>query len=257
MHVVGIAAARMASTRYPNKPMVEILGMPMIGHVLHRSRMAKSLNDVWVATCDQSIIDYVESIGGKAVMTSDQHQRATERIAEAVPIIEKRTKKKIDVAALLQGDEPMLLPEMVDALIKPMRARGRKPDVANLISPIETDEDFNDPNTVKVVLDRKSNAMYLSREPIPSPKKFSGETPRWKQLGMIAFTRRALMDYVKLEPTPLEIIESVDMNRFLEHGKRIRMIPALWKTAAVDTPGDRDRVERLMRNDSLLSRYLG
>jgi 3-deoxy-manno-octulosonate cytidylyltransferase (CMP-KDO synthetase) len=256
MHIVGIVAARMASTRYPNKPMVPILGMPMIGHVYHRSRLATSLDDLWVATCDRELVDYVESIGGKAVMTSDHHERATERIAEAVPIIEAQTKVRIDAAALLQGDEPMILPSMIDELVAPMRHSVTGASVVNLMSAIETNEEFADPNTVKVVLDSRGNALYFSREPIPSTKKFTGPIPRWKQLGMIIFSRQALMDYVGLTPTPLEQIESVDMNRLLEHGRSIRMIPTKHRTAAVDRPADRDAVESLMRDDALLPTYL-
>jgi 3-deoxy-manno-octulosonate cytidylyltransferase (CMP-KDO synthetase) len=255
MHIVGIAAARMASTRYPDKPMVPILGMPMIGHVYYRSRMAKSLDDVWVATCDQSIVDYIESIGGNAVMTANSHERATERIAEALVSIEERTGKRIDAAALLQGDEPMILPSMIDELIAPMRAPTPPAPVVNLISEITTDEEFNDPNTVKVVMDRNRCALYLSREAIPSNKKYSGALPRWKQLGMIAFTRDALLDYVQLEPTQLEIIESVDMNRLVEHGRKLCMIPTAHRTAAVDTPADRERVEALMQSDPLCREY--
>jgi 3-deoxy-manno-octulosonate cytidylyltransferase (CMP-KDO synthetase) len=255
LNVIGIAAARMASTRYPDKPMVPILGMPMIGHVLHRSRMATTLDDVWVATCDQAIVDYVRSIGGKAVMTASTHERATERIAEAMQKIEAETGRRVDVAALLQGDEPMLVPQMIDELIGPMRAPV-PPPVVNLISAIDAEDEFTDPNTVKVVLGTGRDILYLSREPIPSRKKFSGDVPRWKQLGMIAFTRDALLDYVALPATPLEIIESVDMNRLLEHGRRIHAVPTAYRTAAVDTPADRDRVERFMTGDPLLSSYL-
>lgn len=246
----------MASTRYPDKPMVPILGMPMIGHVYNRSRQAKSLDDLWVATCDRSIYDYVESIGGQAVMTKDSHERATERIAEAMVTIEEKSNARVDAAVLLQGDEPMILPGMIDDLCAPLRAVSPPPAVVNLISAIDTDEEFLDPNTVKVVLGTDDRILYLSREAIPSRKKFSGEIPRWKQLGMIAFTREALIGYIGLEPTPLEIIESVDMNRLIEHGQIIRAVPTRIRTAAVDTPGDRDRVEGLMRNDSLLSSYL-
>ena len=257
MHVVGIIAARMASTRFPDKPLAKIQGVPMIGHVYHRSRMVRGIDDVWVATCDQSIMAYSASIKASAVMTRDTHERATDRIAEAVPLIEAQTGKRIDVAVLIQGDEPMLVPAMLEELVAPMRRTdaGGPPPIANLISPILSDEEFEDPNTVKVVCDRQGRALYLSREPIPSRKKFAGKVPMWKQLGLIAFTRSALLEYSALSPTPLEQIESVDMNRVLEHGREILMVETQHRTVAVDTPGDLDRVNKLMADDKHLAAY--
>jgi 3-deoxy-manno-octulosonate cytidylyltransferase (CMP-KDO synthetase) len=255
VNVVGIIAARMASTRFPNKPLVSIRGMPMIGHVYHRARLAAGMNEVWIATCDQSIIDYASTIGAPAVMTSDRHSRATDRIAEAVPRIEERTGKAVDVAVLIQGDEPMLVPAMLEELVGAMRRDHVL--VANLISPIADAAEFEDPNTVKVVRDRAGHALYLSREPIPSRAKYDGAVPMWKQLGLIAFTRTALLEYTALSPTPLEEIESVDMNRLLEHGRRILMVETRHRTTAVDTPSDLARVEALMANDSLVASYPG
>ncbi len=112
-------------------------------------------------------------------------------------------------------------------------------------------------NTVKVVCDRDGYALYLSREPIPSRRKFSGAVPMWKQLGLIAFTRDAILEYSALPPTPLEQIESVDMNRLLEHGRKLLMVPSMHRITAIDTPEDRVRVERLMADDSLMAAYQG
>lgn len=253
MNIVGIIAARLAATRFPNKPLARILGIPMVGHVYHRARMSRGLDDVWLATCDAEILAYAESVGAPAVMTSDAHQRATDRIAEALPYIEERTGRRVDIGVLVQGDEPMLVPEMLDELASPMRERGV--EVANLVAPIGGPEEFEDANTVKVVMDCDGFALYFSREPIPSRKKSEDAVPMWKQLGLIAFTREALVAYTRLEPTPLERIESVDMNRLLEHGRRILTVPTAHLTAAVDTPQDLKRVERLMRDDPLVARY--
>lgn len=255
MNIVGIIPARMAATRFPNKPMAMIAGLPMIAHVYHRSRMSSGIDDVWVATCDQEIVDYINSIGGKAVMTSDSHQRASDRSAEAMEKIEKITGRKIDYVAMIQGDEPMIMPEMLDELVKPIR-NGENPPVVNLISTIDTEADFQNPNTVKLVFDCNMYAMYLSREPIPSGKKFTGSLPMWKQLGIILFSHDALLLFLNLEPTPLEIIESVDMNRFLEHDVEIKLVPTPIKTLGVDTPEDLLRVEKLLETDPLISKYL-
>lgn len=255
MNIFGIIPARMASSRFPNKPMVEILGVPMIGHVYHRSKMCECLTDVWVATCDKEIIDYIESIGGKAVMTADTHQRASDRAAEALLKIEEKTGNSIDFVALIQGDEPMLNPEMIDELVAPIQ-NDPGIQIINLIAKIESLEEFENANVVKVVLDQHDFALYFSREAIPSRKKYSGDVPMWKQLGLILFSRKALLDYTQMTPTPLEIIESVDMNRFLEHGIKIKMISTAHRIFGVDVPEDLQAVEPLLRNDPLTEKYL-
>lgn len=255
MNIVGIIPARMAASRFPDKPMAPILGMPMIGHVYLRSCFCKGLTDVWVATCDEVILNYIHSIGGKAVMTADTHQRASDRAAEALLKIEKSTGRRVEYAAMIQGDEPMLAPDMLDDLIRPV-LENPQIRVTNLINRIEDDEEFNNSNVVKVVRDREGFALYFSREPIPSKRKFSGELPRWKQLGIILFSREALLDYIGLTPTPLEIIESVDMNRFLEHGIRIKMVETTFKSSGVDVPADVPYVEKQLRQDRLLHQYM-
>jgi 3-deoxy-manno-octulosonate cytidylyltransferase (CMP-KDO synthetase) len=226
----------------------------MLGHVYYRSRIAAGLDEIWIATCDREILDYASSIGANAVLTRATHERATERIAEALPYIEERTGRSLDVAMLIQGDEPLLVPAMLEELVVPMRKGGVH--TANLISQIVDVDEFNDPNTVKVVRDLNNYALYFSREPIPSRQKYSSPVPMWKQLGLIAFTRSTLLDYVGLPATPLEQIESVDMNRLLEHGRRILTVETAHQTAAVDTPQDLSRVESLMASDGLVESYL-
>jgi 3-deoxy-manno-octulosonate cytidylyltransferase (CMP-KDO synthetase) len=255
MNIVAIIPARMASSRYPGKPLALIDGIPMIGHVYYRSKMCTCLADVWVATCDQEIIDYIESIGGKAVMTADTHQRASDRAAEALLKIEEMTSNSINYVAMIQGDEPMLAPQMIDDLVTPV-FQDPGLEVTNLITKIDTPEEFGNANVVKVVCDQSGFALYFSREPIPSKKKYSGDIPMWKQLGLILFSRRALLDYTQMTPTPLEIIESVDMNRFLEHGVKIKMIPTIHRIFGVDVPGDLQAVEPLLRKDPLTEKYL-
>lgn len=255
MNIVGIIPARMGSTRFPNKPMAKILGMPMIGHVYHRSLMAKHLGEVWVATCDREIYDYIRSLGGNAVMTADTHERASERVAEAVSNIEKERNTTIDYALMIQGDEPMLEPAMLDRLASVAKSSPGI-EVVNLMARIDGPEEFENSNTVKVVVDRQGDALYFSREPIPSKRKYGeDDVPMWKQLGLILFSRDALFRYVSMEPTSLEIIESVDMNRYLEHGTKIRMVGMDFETCAVDTPEDLARVETLMKTDKYIINY--
>lgn len=254
MDIIGVIPARLASTRFPNKPMARILGTPMIGHVYYRCKMCSLLDDVWVATCDQEIADYVRSIGGRAVMTADTHERASDRCAEAMLKIEAQQGRPVDILAMIQGDEPMVLPEMITEALSPM-LEDSSVLVTNLLGRIVSREEFEDPNQVKVVTDQRGDALYFSREPIPSRKKYSGELPMFKQVPIIPFRRDFLLQYGRMKPTPLEIIESVDMMRILEHGLKIRMIPTRYATAAVDTPADLERVEKLMAKDPLVNAY--
>ena len=254
MKVVAIIPARMAATRFPGKPLAKICGIPMIGHCLLRSQMAKSLDEVYVATCDREIYDYVLSIGGKAVMTANSHERATDRTAEALRKIEQLSGKRFDCVAMVQGDEPLVHPDMIDRGIGPF-VDFPSIKVVNLMTPISTIDRFESPNDVKVVVNLRSEALYFSREPIPSRKKFSGDLPMLRQLGLIFFRRDFLFEYSEMKPTPLEIIESVDMNRVLEHGEKIKMVRIDFQSLGVDVPEDLDRAARMFDDDKLLGLY--
>lgn len=255
MYRVGIIPARMAASRFPNKPMAPILGMPMIGHVYLRAKMCPLLNDVWVATCDVEIFNYINSIGGKVIMTADSHQRASDRAAEAVVKIEQMDNVTVDYVAMIQGDEPMLMPGMMNDLIDPV-VKDPSIKITNLINEIRTEEEFNSANVVKVVLDLNDFALYFSREPIPSKRKYGDILPMWRQLGIILFDKNLLLEYINLPPTPLEIIESVDMNRLLEHGRRIKMVRTKFTSWGVDIPSDVTYVEDQLKMDPLVEKYL-
>lgn len=245
----------MGSSRFPGKPMAQICNMPMIGHVYKRVKMSKTLNEVYVATCDKEIYDYIESIGGKAVMTSDCHERCSDRCAEAMLKIEESTGVKCDIMVMVQGDEPLTFPQMIDESIEPM-LKDSSIKITNLMADLPTIADFENPNEVKVVVDKNSNALYFSREPIPSRKKGVLDVPMKKQVCVIPFKRDFLLEYNQMEPTPLEIIESVDMMRILENGSSVKMIPTEFITKAVDTKEDLALVEKMMQNDELCGQYL-
>ncbi len=254
MNIISIIPARMGSTRFPGKPMADILGMPMIGHVYKRVKISKLLNEVYVATCDKEIYEYIESIGGKAVMTSDCHERCSDRCAEAMLTIENDENIKVDVMVMVQGDEPLTFPEMIDEAVEPM-LKDSSIKITNLVADIHTVKEFEDPNEVKVVMDKNYNALYFSREPVPSRKKGVIDVPMKKQVCVIPFTRDFLLEYNTIDPTPLEIIESVDMMRILENGMSVKMIPTAYETKAVDTQADLNRVIEMMRNDNLIEGY--
>ena len=255
MNIIGIIPARLASTRLPNKPMADILGMPMIGHVYFRSKLSSVLKEVYVATCDQEIVDYIESVGGKAIMTADTHERASDRSAEALLAIEKQTGDKADIIVMIQGDEPMITPEMISAAVQPL-IEDATLNITNLMASMQTKEEHEDPSEVKVVVDKNHNALYFSREPIPSRKKGVENVPMFKQVCIIPFRRDFLLKYNSMEQTPLEIIESVDMNRLLENGIRIRMVMREEESYSVDTIADLKNVNAKMKNDPLLTKYL-
>lgn len=254
MKIIAIIPARMAATRFPNKPMALIKGIPMIGHCYIRSKMCDLIDEVYVATCDKVIYDYIESIGGKAVMTSNIHERATERTAEALHNIESKLKNiHYDIIVMVQGDEPLVDPDMLREAAEPLLDSKRM--VSNLMSELSTDEEKSDPNIVKVVFRNDRSALYMSREAIPSKQKFNHTFKTYRQLGLIAFTRKALFDFVNLKTTNLEIIESVDMNRFLENNIPIFMQETKYPSDAVDTLADLERVNTKMANDALFQKY--
>lgn len=255
MKAIAIIPARMASSRYPGKPLAKIHGMPMIGHCLLRTRMCKDLQETYVATCDKEIFDYVASIGGKAVMTSDQHQRASDRAAEAMLKIEAETGEKIDICVMVQGDEPMVTPQMIEDSLSPFRADPAI-QVVNLMARIDGLDDFEDPNEVKVVVDKQLNAIYFSREPIPSRRKGYDTVPMWKQVCIIPFRRDYLLKFNSLPETELERIESIDMLRILENGEDVRMVVTESRTYSVDTAEDLQFAEAAMAGDALMQRYM-
>ena len=254
MNIIAIIPARMGSSRYPGKPLAKIHGVPMVGHVALRTAMSKTLSGTYIATCDQEIMDYAAGINIPGIMTADTHTRCTDRTAEALLKIEAMTGKRVDIVVMVQGDEPMLTPDMIDAALEPLLADPAL-NVVNLMADIKTLEAFEDPNEVKVVVDKDNNALYFSREPIPSRKKGVTEVPMRKQVCIIPFRRDYLLHFNALPEMPLEIIESVDMMRILEQGDKVRMVPVNIETCSVDTPADLVHVETLMRADKLRHVY--
>ena len=255
MRTVAIIPARLASSRFPGKPMALIHGMPMIGHCYCRVRLCPDLADTYVATCDEEIFDYILSIGGKAVMTADTHERASDRAAEAMVKVEEACGEKTDILVMVQGDEPMDTPEMVSEALLPM-LQNDSIQIVNLMGRIETLAEFEDPNIVKVVVDSDSNAIYFSREPIPSRKKGVDTVPMRKQIAVIPFRRDFLVKFNRTPEMPLEIIESVDMLRVIESGGQVRMVMTEYQSIGVDTPEQLQSVEKLMENDPLMRKYL-
>jgi 3-deoxy-manno-octulosonate cytidylyltransferase (CMP-KDO synthetase) len=254
MKAVAILPARMGASRFPGKPLVKILGMPMIGHCYFRAKMVAGLDEVYVATCDAEIADYVRSIGGKAIMTAPTHNRATDRTAEAIMKIEAEGGQRVDVVIMVQGDEPLIPPENIGETLR--HFDDPQVEIVNIMSRLRTEEQFRDKNNVKVVVNQKMDALYFSREPIPSAWKGADNLPMYNQVGVIAFRRDVLIRFNSMPETTLEKIESVDMNRVLETGGRIRMVLTEAITIGVDTPQELEAAGDLMKGDPLLEKYL-
>ena len=235
--------------------MALIHGMPMIGHCYCRVRLCNALDDTYVATCDQEIYNYIESIGGKAIMTADTHERASDRAAEAMVQIEELTDEKVDILVMVQGDEPMDTPEMINESLAPMM-QDETVQVVNLMGLIDNQGEFEDPNNVKVVVGPDGNAIYFSREAIPSRKKGGVDIPMLKQICVIPFRRDYLLEFNEMPETQLERIESVDMMRIIESGGSIKMVYTDQESYGVDTAEDLLKVEGRMEHDPLMLDYL-
>ncbi|MDR2124117.1 MAG: 3-deoxy-manno-octulosonate cytidylyltransferase [Desulfovibrio sp.] len=254
MNIIAVVPARMGSSRFPGKPLADIHSVPMVGHVALRTALCPIPAATYIATCDAEIMDYAASAGIRAVMTADTHTRCTDRTAEALLAIEKELGMVADIVVMVQGDEPMVTPAMIEAALAPMLAEPEL-RVVNLMADLADTGEFEDPSEVKVVTDRKGNALYFSREPVPSRKKGVSAVPMRKQVCVIPFRREFLLEFNAMPESPLEIIESVDMLRILENGGTVRMAYISERTLSVDTPEDLKRVRELMLNDKLRLRY--
>ncbi len=254
MNIIGIIPARMGSTRFPGKPLAEICGRAMIYHVYFRSALSKLLRGVYIATPDRQIRDYCLKNNMNVVMTKATHERASDRTAEAMLKIEKKTKCRTDIVVMIQGDEPLVYPAMINKAVQPL-LKTQQILVSNLIAPLKSAKEFEDKNEIKVVADKNNFALYFSREPIPSRKKHSGNIPMMKQVCIIPFRRDFLLKFNRMAQTPLEKIESIDMLRCLENGYKVKLVRSDFNTYSVDSEEDLKNVARIMKKDRLRKSY--
>ena len=248
--IIAIIPVRMASSRFPGKPLVEICGLSMIEHVRRRVSLCDALDAVYVATCDMAIAQEVERFKGKVLMTSDRHESCVDRVAEAAQNL------KADMIINVQGDMPLVHPQSLEQLVAPLLKEDSLL-FTDMMGKIKNEEEMNNANVVKVVVDQSGNALYYSREPIPSSKKEDrkGSVPRYKQFGINAYRYEALIDFTSLPRTPLEKIESVDMLRLLENGFQVRMVSFALPIVGVDTAEDLKLAEHMMASDALFPKY--
>jgi 3-deoxy-manno-octulosonate cytidylyltransferase (CMP-KDO synthetase) len=239
MSAVGIIPARFRASRFPGKPLASIAGRPMIVHVIEGARRAKKLREVIVATDDERIAAAAAAVGAPVAMTSPDHPTGTDRLAEAAATLPDA------IVVNVQGDEPLIEGFVVDAAVEALEADAEAP-MATVVHPLESDA-LDDPNRVKVVLDRRGRALYFSRAPIPY-RRADGPAPRWLQhVGLYAYRKPFLERFLALAPGEAERAEGLEQLRALEHGFAIRCaVIEGWRSVPVDVPADVAKVEAVL-----------
>lgn len=243
--ILALIPARMGSSRFPGKPMYKINGIPMIEHVYRNVFKNKNLTYTYVATCDLEIYNHIKKINGKVIMTSALHERASDRCAEALNKIEKKLKIKFDIIVMIQGDEPMINKKMIDESLKPFE-KNKDINVVNLFSKFKDFEEYSNEDTIKVIRDQKNNAIFFGRKLNNNYFNNNKKSFVGKQVCIIPFKRKYLIKFFKLKPSNLEIVESVDMWRFLENGIKVYMQDTNYLSFAVDHPRDVKKVSKYL-----------
>jgi len=239
MKAIAVIPARFDSTRFPGKPLAKLGNKYIIQRVYEQTKSSGLFAEVIVGTEDQRIFEAVAEFGGKVTLTSKKHRSGTDRVAEVCKKLPCCSDAEVIVN--VQGDEPFITEEPLNELIKVFTDPSVQ--VASLMHKIT--QDITDPNTVKVVCDNNNNALYFSRLPIPYPS--SSETDYFKHVGVYAFRRKILLEFVELPVSKLERIEKLEQLRFLENGYQIRMVLTDYKGIGIDTPHDLKKAENLLR----------
>ena len=241
MKIGCVIPARFGSTRLPGKPLADIAGKPMIQRVYERVTNAKKPEVFIVATDDQRVYDAVQSFGGTVVMTDANHPTGTDRLAE---VAQQYT--DLDVIINVQGDEPMIDANLIDQLAELFESDDVL-QMATVATPL-LEEEYDEPSAVKVILNKRNDAMYFSRSLIPYPRHDFVNTPL-KHIGIYAYRRQFLLDYAKMEPTAAEQTESLEQLRALENGFAIRVITTDKRFVGVDTPEDLARINAIFEQE--------
>jgi 3-deoxy-manno-octulosonate cytidylyltransferase (CMP-KDO synthetase) len=239
--VLAVIPARFQSSRFPGKPLADLCGRPMIARVLERARLARLIDAVVVATDDERIAVAVRAAGGEAVMTSPHHLTGTDRLAEVASALPCR------IVVNVQGDEPLIDPAVIDAVLAPMLGPGA-PAMATACRPVRDRAEFLSPHAVKVVTSAAGNALYFSRAPIPAARDATGGVPDEARIhvGLYAYRRDVLLRLAATPPAPLERVEHLEQLRALDAGDGIRVVETDYHSIGVDTPDDLERVRRLL-----------
>jgi len=248
MNVLGIIPARYGSTRLEGKPLADIEGKPMIQWVYENASQA--IDKIVVATDDKRIFDAIKKFGGRVVMTSKEHNTGTNRCLEALEIISKEDGYQPDVVINVQGDEPLLKPDQIKTLINCFNDKDT--ELATLVIPATNEDDLDYKNGCFVVFDTNNNALYFSRTAIPfihgvPQNKWLDYHTFYKHLGMYGYTPQALKDFASMERTSLEKAESLEQNRWLQNGRKIKVGLTYFDSVSVDTIEDLEKVREIVK----------
>lgn len=238
--ILGVIPARFASTRFPGKSLANIDSRTMLEHVYERASMARYLGPVVIATDDHRISEAARGFGARVTMTRPDHQSGTDRVAEVASAFED-----VDLVVNVQGDEPLIDPDAIDAAILPLMEEPAIP-MGTLKKRIEDPREIPDPNVVKVVTDRFENAIYFSRSTIPHARDQAG-IAHYKHIGLYVYRRNFLLRYSDMVVGPLERAERLEQLRALENGFKIRVVETDYESFGVDTPSDLERVQAMIR----------
>jgi len=249
---VGVIPVRMNSSRFPGKPLKKICNIPMLAHIYERAKISKKLDKIYIATCDNEILRYAKTIGANCIMTKKSHKRASDRVEESINKIEVNTGIKIKNIIMVQGDEPLVHPEMIDNTISFLNKKDV--GVTNIVTEIDEISEWENKNYIKVLSNKDNNAIYFSRQPIPFLDTFSKKYTL-RQICIIGFKRKMIKKFQSLSESKLEILESIDMNRFIENNIPIKLIHTKKRPFPVDTYADLKKIEPLMQKDKLFKIY--
>ena len=249
MNNAVIIPARMGSSRFPGKPLINILGLPMVIHVWLRCKMSKEVDEAYIATCDKKIHKICSNFGAQVIMTSKKHKMCMDRVVEA----SKKIKAKNIIT--VQGDEPLIRPNDINMIAKALN-KINKNETINLIQKIKLNKEIDDPNRVKVVLNKKKEIIYISRETIPSRKKKKNFKSYYKLGNVYGMKKSFLKIYSSLKNSKLESIESIDMNRIIDYSYKLKSLLSKSNLVSVDVPEDKKTVINLMKKDHIFLEYI-
>ena len=241
MKIIAVIPARYASTRFPAKLMQDLGGKTVILRTYEAAQQSHLFDDVFVVTDSDLIFDEIVSNGGKAIRSIKEHESGSDRIAEAVENLE------VDIVVNVQGDEPFINTLALEKLIAVYKNdTDKKVDLASLMCEIKEEDEINNPNNVKVVVDQNGFALYFSRSVIPYPREKNVGVRYMQHIGIYAFRKQALLDFYNLPMKSLEASEKLEQLRYLEFGKRIKMVETTAKSIGIDTPEDLEKARRLL-----------
>ncbi|WP_233164322.1 3-deoxy-manno-octulosonate cytidylyltransferase [Snuella sedimenti] len=240
MKIISMIPARYAASRFPGKLMQDLGGKTVIRRTYEATVATNLFDDVFVVTDSAIIYDEIVNNGGKAIMSVKEHDCGSDRIAEAVENMD------VDIVINVQGDEPFTDRTSLEKLISVFKEDpGKQIDLASLMVHITDLDEINNPNTVKVIVDQSNFALYFSRNPIPYPRDLNVDVKYYKHKGVYAFRKEAILDFYKLPMLPLEASEKIECIRYLEYGKRIKMVETDVQGVEIDTPEDLERAKKL------------